>query len=461
MYDLLILGNGAIGLFFANTLIKRGLDKKLKIGIVGEPTRKWGATMAAGAMHAVFAELEEFQNGSLEQHLFELGLQSRSTFEEIFGKAQHIKTADKTYVYLKRNASEFETRNFQTVMRVSDEHGVRVKIGNDTASEIFGEHANTHEEIICLNNEYGFDARALVNYLSAQIDHSQIDTLDAEIEALNQEDSLISVKTSTGYYKAKKVVNALGSRSNTIMPSDLQSIKQYQGVGTAFIIKKHELASAQKEAVIRTVNRGGAQCGIHVVPLERGFYVGAGNYLAAPGGPELRLDTLRYLLDMASSEILPQKLTYEMTGSVVQGNRPRSLDGLPILGESSDDRVVFATGFNRVALTCAPAISNLLADWLISGKAAFEKYRSWQPDRKPTSYPSSKQEFVISRVSNAIEHSLIENQPDQIAIKVKELEEFYDRASIRIKKYLGFGKDFQIHPDMCGLLLNEINDDTK
>ena len=191
--------------------------------------------------------------------------------------------------------------------------------------------------------------------------------------------------------------------------------------------------------------------------MNSGFYIGAGNYLAVPGEPALRLDTLRYLLDMASSEILPQKLAYEMTGSVIQGNRPRSLDGYPILGATSDSRLVFASAFNRVGLTCAPAISELLMEWFLGKQDAFNEYLSWKPNRKPISYEGAKKEFVLSRVSNAIEHALIDNTQDQIDCKAEELGNFYDQASAKIKKTLQFEKDFEIHPDMCGLLLKELD----
>lgn len=456
MYDLLILGNGAIGLFTAYNIIERGLSEKLKIGIIGDPQRKWGATVAAGAMHAVFAELEEFKSGSLEEQLFSLGLKSRPTFENIFTKVPRIKTADKTYVYLKHDASEFETRNFNTVRKIASEYSTLINMQNHSTHGIFGEHAKKHAEIICLDREYGFDARKLVKYIDFYINGSGIQSLDADITRVKQYDRFISVETNKGNFKAKKIINALGSRSNDVMPSNLRSIRQYQGVGTAFIIDKHELPSGQSGSVIRTVNRGGAQCGIHVVPLSNGFYVGAGNYVDVPGEPALRLDTLRYLLDMAASEILTQELTYKMTGSVVQGNRPRSLDGYPIFGETSDSRIVFATAFNRVALTCAPAISEILADWLVGENEKLTEFKDWSPNRSPISYVGAKNEFILSRVSNALEHALIENDARQIALKINEFEAFFDHASVEIKKALKFDKDFEIHPDMYGPLLNEV-----
>ena len=132
------------------------------------------------------------------------------------------------------------------------------------------------------------------------------------------------------------------------------------------------------------------------------------------------------------------------------------MDGYPIFGETSDSRIVFATAFNRVALTCAPAISEILADWLVGENEKLIEFKDWSPNRSPISYVGAKNEFILSRVSNALEHALIENDARQIALKINEFEAFFDHASVEIKKALKFDKDFEIHPDMYGPLLNEV-----
>ena len=70
-----------------------------------------------------------------------------------------------------------------------------------------------------------------------------------------------------------------------------------QGVGTAITINRSTEVEGFANHVIRTVNRGGAQCGIHVVPRSDGvIYLGAGNYVSRPGPAPHRLDTITYLL---------------------------------------------------------------------------------------------------------------------------------------------------------------------
>ena len=68
-----------------------------------------------------------------------------------------------------------------------------------------------------------------------------------------------------------------------------------QGVGSAIILHEpKKLPKSFNRYVIRTVNRGGAQCGLHTVPRSNDtLYLGAGNYISPPGEKTHRLETIR------------------------------------------------------------------------------------------------------------------------------------------------------------------------
>ena len=119
MKNVAILGNGAVGTFLAFKFLKQ-LNNNFKVTLFGDQSSLNGATVAAGAMHAVFGELEELKEDSLETIFFEMGLQSRSFYNGLFEKYPHIKTCNDTLVYLKKNASDFELRNFETVKNIFD-----------------------------------------------------------------------------------------------------------------------------------------------------------------------------------------------------------------------------------------------------------------------------------------------------------------------------------------------------
>ena len=126
------------------------------------------------------------------------------------------------------------------------------------------------------------------------------------------------------------------------------------------------------DTVVRSVNRGGAQCGIHYVPRGgRTGYIGAGNYISSDDD-QYRLETLRYLADTAATDILGTEISYRLRAKPVIGFRPRSLDNLPLIGPISKSPEVFVvSGTNRIGLTVAPRIARQCVLW---ANVADDKY---------------------------------------------------------------------------------------
>ena len=112
-FDIAILGNGIIG-FLSAIIIKDKFPNK-KVAIIGNDNFKYSASLAAGAMHNVYCEIEnDFNNSLLEQSNFEMGIKSREEFKKIFKKFKFIDiiTAKDTLFYIKNESSEFEKKNF-------------------------------------------------------------------------------------------------------------------------------------------------------------------------------------------------------------------------------------------------------------------------------------------------------------------------------------------------------------
>ena len=198
-----------------------------------------------------------------------------------------------------------------------------------------------------------------------------------------------------------------------------------QGVGTAIIIKSNNYLNRFKNNVLRTVNRGGAQCGLHIVPRSNNeFYIGAGNNITLPGPADHRIETVRYLMNSIEKDLLDQKLAYELTGRFLIGCRPKSIDSFPMIGSlSNNDNIFVATGTNRSGLTWAPAIAEQILCWA-RNKPILDLFDGWKPDRNPISYGSKDEAidyFINSRSSAAIEHHLIPNKDSKIIEKNDEL----------------------------------------
>jgi glycine/D-amino acid oxidase-like deaminating enzyme len=195
------------------------------------------------------------------------------------------------------------------------------------------------------------------------------------------------IETDKGIFEASKVVVAAGSNSTALL-EDWDVVPMLQGVGSAYLFQTSKLSMPGifRNHVIRTVNRGGAQCGFHVVPRKDGFYLGAGNYITLPSESSHRLETLRYLFQTLESELINKDLSYDLVGSLVKGHRPRSMDGLPMIGALEGANNIFvATGTNRAGLTWAPRISEEVLSW-ISGNEADKLFDNWKPQRNLVSF---------------------------------------------------------------------------
>jgi len=201
---------------------------------------------------------------------------------------------------------------------------------------------------------------------------------------------------------------AAGAFLEDLIPSSSIGIPIYHAVGTAMSLDRCPIGFDSFKFVVRTPNRGGAQCGVHIVPRSAGrYYLGAGNYLAK-NNPEHRPETIRYLIDTCESEIFGRDTMYSARAELLLGSRPKSLDGYPVVGPLNNFNGIFvATGTYRIGLSLAPVIAQEFTNWIIGGGDVVAKYKNWNPERRPISYGSiehAKKYYSDSRISNLIEH---------------------------------------------------------
>ena len=111
--NLAIVGNGIIGTLCAIEIKKK--YPKIKIQIIGDKNRPFSASVGAGAMANVYAEIENgpFKDAN-EARFLNIGLKARHKWLKIFDQLKITKkviTAKDTIVFLKKNASSFENYN--------------------------------------------------------------------------------------------------------------------------------------------------------------------------------------------------------------------------------------------------------------------------------------------------------------------------------------------------------------
>lgn len=459
-FDVVIVGNGAIGLFAAVDVVKN--FPNLKIAILGLENRHNSASAAAGAMANVFAEMEfAFTEGSKQtnEKYLKLGIEGSIGWRNFLkGISMHeeVITAKNTLVFLKEGASVFEQANFWEMVRVADEHGVY----NDfSVSEFSKSLPDTHgkiQSVAKIVGEFALDSGKLLSILENFLRGVGVVFLPGVAQTINQKKSLY-IESSLGLIEAEKILVAAGANTAELL-TEYSVLPMFQGVGTAFLFKTSKLPFPEifSNNVIRTVNRGGAQCGFHVVPRKEGFYLGAGNYITLPSESSHRLETMRYLFQTLESELINKDVSYDLVGAVVKGHRPRSIDGLPMIGIlGANENIFVATGTNRAGLTWAPRISQEVVAWL-GGNNLTDLFDNWNPDRNPISFGTPNEAieyFASSRVGAAIEHNLIVNEVNTIAKRKSELEilgkDLLEKAQSRFSP-----KDFVPHPDHWAPILD-------
>jgi glycine/D-amino acid oxidase-like deaminating enzyme len=459
-YDLAIIGNGAIGLFAALEIANSCPSAKL--ALIAPPSRKYSATMAAGAMCAIYAELEAHcLDRKADNNIFSLAKIAHHEWSSLFTTNPGIKTANDTIVYLKNEHSNFEYENFEFVKNIGEKDGVVRGLSKTESSDLLSLGNKEFFDSFIIENEFGFSVPALIEHLETEIQKTDIQIVPDICHTLNYDGNLYSLLTSsTGPVFADKTLICAGAASSSLDGNVPKPIQVVSGVGTALQIFDHAKASALK-SVIRTVNRGGAQCGFHLVPQNNSFYMGAGNYISFDQTTMHRIETIRYLTNCLEEDLFASKDVYSLSGQPVVGTRARAIDGLPVFGAFDKlDTLFVASGFNRVGLTLAPCLAKFIAEWF-HGNQTTERpvdwnAEDWRPDRELYNYNSegdSVADFVNTRLANAFEHRIVRDEASR-RVKEIEFEEFATYANVELGRHFNTKTEFGFHPDMLAPMLN-------
>lgn len=460
--DYLIVGNGVIGTLCALELARR--HPKRKIAIVGPQGRDYSASAAAGAMHAVYCEMERGPNESrFESLVYHEGLKARVEWRALLksmSNGREVISAKSTILFLKKGANEFEEKNFRICEEIARQDRKARLLGRRHLSKYFA--TEPRKNIACaieVTGEFAFNTPQLFKTLDAALVSAGVKMLVGVVRSLESSRQGIRASFIDGGAKnvsASRVVLAAGSECNEVIRDFGEMLPIFRGVGAAFEVTLPDASSLSlPDSVIRSVNRGGAQCGIHYVPRgKRSAYVGAGNYVSA-SERDFRLDTLRYLVDTARSDILGSEIVYQLRTSPVLGLRPRSLDGMPLVGPLTRQPKIFvATGTNRIGLTLATRIARQCLLWSES-KPVEPSFKGLEPDRRPISYGSLEHAldyFVESRLANLAEHGMLPTSVRDLARKRAELVGFGIQSNSRIKRKLRLSGDFCVDPDLWSVL---------
>lgn len=434
-----------------------------EVCIVGHSNRVNSASAAAGAMCNVFGEVESCYSPA-QKRLVDLslwyGLAGRAgwlDFFELDPQFENLVTAKDTLVFLKKENSDFERKNYEEARKIADEHDLVEEVKLKDISAIFQSATSLPLDAFKIKGEFAIDTKVLFVKLDELCKSLGIQIIHSEVKQVELSGS--QVLTQEGPIGYNRLVVALGSNSAKVLPTGIMQ-NLVQGVGTAINISDDSQISGliRQNFVIRTVNRGGAQCGFHFVPRQNGFYLGAGNYIMGNGDSNHRIETVRYLFNTFEDEVCGPTISYKVEGDFVKGHRPRSLDGFPLIGGlRTVDNVFVATGTNRAGLTWAPKIAQQVVVWA-KGELEDVPFADWvAPDRKFIDFGTMEEAinyYTESRLGGALEHKKIPNDSYVLSGERARLKLYAGNLLEQVNKVVSPGLGVP-HPDHWAIFLDQ------
>lgn len=387
--DVLIVGNGVLGLFLAHELTERGAASVLVVG----PDDRWaGGSQAAGAMLGCFGEATtESLRTQPARTRFELGVQAHERWPEVLRVLQEhtpggrqLLTASETHVVLNSIGAELDNVNLAAMIKALDEYGKPWEEIDPTEIPGFYPRTDTRAlRAIRLPEEGAVDARAVLAALQDRLRAKGVTLLDGSVGALlGDTDSVTGVRLDDGrVIEAGQVVVAAGARSDalvrTLMP-DVDLIPTFPGLGFAMIARRS--AGTPFGSVVRTPNRGFA-CGLHVVPQSDGTeYYGATNRLVDEVSGGTWMADVRFLAQYSMQQLDERAASHEVVRWMA-GNRPVTLDGFPVIGWLPLNGLYLLSGTYRDGFHCAPLLASHVANELQGKPGIIDPM--FHPTRKP------------------------------------------------------------------------------
>lgn len=433
-FDVAIIGNGAIACALALRLTHE--HPELQVALVGPALRPGCASLAAGAMLNVFAELEA---GALETPLararFSAAMQATALWDAHLAllnarlvETPPIRVVPGTYVV----GSDRDDANFDAIHAALLEH--RQRFREVSPRDIPGLRPAPHaapRRALYLEDEGMVSASALHRaYDEALARTPRLTRLDTEATALVPSGDASRASTAVhtqrgGALRTRQVILAAGARTQELIDQlGLQAKipRLVHGVGVSLVLKT---AAALPAQVIRTPRRGLAH-GFYLVPYDGGYcYLGATSALSPTAARRPSVDSLHHLLRSAIEQVSPELAAAEVHKTLV-GSRPTTLDTYPLLGRTSIEGVWIASGTRRDGFHLSPKIAQELTAALASGTQPFSG--AFPPER-PLYLPPGRQRAVDRAVAALVAAAGEPSESSDAALRA-HVEDAYARSGL-------------------------------
>ncbi|ORT60865.1 FAD-dependent oxidoreductase [Streptomyces sp. CB03238] len=369
--DVVIVGNGALGLFLADELMRRQFGS---VTVVGPWAREGGASQAAGAMLGCFGEVtRETLRNRPQRSRFEMAFAAHERWEDVVGGLEDdapgrlpLRTADETHVILNAVGAELDSINFEAMLAALDEY--KQPWEEVDPRTIPGYRPRTESRAlraVRLPTEGAVDARAVLNAVQERLLREGVTLVDATVRRLTEgSDAVTGVELDDGrLIEAGTVVVAAGAASEQLVQPFLDGALMPTFPGLGFAMLSRRVVGEPFRSVVRTPNRGFA-CGLHVVPAGPGMeYLGATNRLVDRPTDVVPVGDVRFLAQYAMQQ-LDEDIARHDVVRYLTGNRPMTLDGFPLIGALPVPGLYLMTGTYRDGFHCAPLLATHVANEL-------------------------------------------------------------------------------------------------
>ncbi|MEH1017290.1 FAD-dependent oxidoreductase [Micromonospora sp. CPCC 206060] len=438
-YDVVVVGNGIVGLSIAYELAKRA--RELRIAVLGPAHRSGAASMAAGAMLNTFGEITKYTllspAGQAKFQICRDALDRWPTWLQELKDASGVADLDRslsqgTTVLLNAKSGHLDDENFaalQAALAKFDEPFEEISPADVPGLDPLAEARPLRA--IHLPREGAIDARAVLDAMQTAVTTLGVTVIDAEVTGFDvREDRVHGVHLADGgSVFGATVLLAAGAFSGPLTEVLGPGAVPAMFAGKGIAVQTQRRAEPGFQHVVRTPNRSGS-CGLHLIPLGDGVeYLGATNLLFDVPAHVADIGMSEFLVQVAREQ-LDHKLFFSDVKAWMVGNRPVALDGFPLVGRTSIDGLVIATGTYRDGFHCSPVLARLVVDDLLGEGSLAESLPHFTPERAPIESMSPQEavrEFAFHGVSASIEAGL--RLPSHTDTTVLDL--FYQQAAQR------------------------------
>ncbi|RKG93864.1 NAD(P)/FAD-dependent oxidoreductase [Corallococcus terminator] len=416
-YDVVVAGNGALGLATARALSLQ--DPNLRIAVVGPAGRPGGASGAAGAMLGCYGEVTapllrtapgraRHAQGVLASRLWPEwleGLNSELPVED------HVRLDAGTIVFSNAKSGTIEDENYAAIQQAATAEGEPFEeLDPNHVPGLYPAEDCRPKRALFLPREGSVDASRLLRGLTRVLEQSaKVSLIDGAVKALDVNAGRVTgVRLEDGRtLAAAQVVLAMGVGTQAVLdelPDLARRIPRiFSGGGTSLLL---QVPRTQLKHVVRTPNRAFA-CGLHGMPRAGNqLYFGATNILMAR--PMLRTTPadMFFLLECVLEQIDQDLCAAQLVGWQA-GNRPVTVDTCPLIGPTSVEGLWLLTGTYRDGLFQSPLLGQHLARRMRGEPGLVNE--DFLPERKPISLytlPEARAEALKHYLAMGWEHGI-------------------------------------------------------